>query len=358
MAEVRIENVWKYYGEVEAVKDVSFTCQNEEFLALLGPSGCGKSSTLRMIAGLEKISKGDIYIGGQLVNDLEPRERNIAMAFETYALYPPLDTYGNIAYPLRVAGMDKNQIDQRVHDVAEMLEIEDILDQNPHELSGGHQQRISLARALVRDPTVFLLDEPISHLDEHQRVRLRTRIRELHEDLQATTLYVTHDQEEAVTLADRIAIMQSGQLQQLGDYQQLFEEPANHFVGGFVGSPPMNFFSGQLMDGGIFTSRDFKGEFKLPAQLNLNGRKGEMIMGIRPEHITIQQETDHNTAEAKVQVIEFLGDHQILTAELNGTELKIRTTAEHRYNQNDTAIVNFPPDHIHLFDPETGERLL
>ena len=242
MAELRLEHIYKTYkGGVEAVKDLNLTVENGEFLALLGPSGCGKTSTLRMIVGLEEITRGEMYIGSRLVNKLEPNQRNVALAFETYALYPPLPVRENIAFCLRAKNVPPAEINKRVQHVAEMLDITDILDRKPAELGGGEKQRVSLARALVRDPDVFLMDEPLSHLDAAQRAHMRVEFKRLHAQTGRTTILVTHDQLEAVAMAERIAVMNFGVLQQVGTFEEIYNHPANEFVAGFIGEPPMNF---------------------------------------------------------------------------------------------------------------------
>jgi multiple sugar transport system ATP-binding protein len=242
MAELRLEHVDKTYkGGVQAVKDLNLTVQDGEFLALLGPSGCGKTSTLRMIVGLEEITSGQLFIGDRLMNKLEPNDRNVALAFETYALYPPLSVRENIAFCLRARSLPRDEIGRRVEDVAEMLDITDILDRKPAELGGGQKQRVSLARALVRDPDVFLMDEPLSHLDAAQRAHMRVELKRLHAETGRTTILVTHDQLEAVAMAERIAVMNLGILQQVGTFNDVYNHPVNEFVAGFIGEPPMNF---------------------------------------------------------------------------------------------------------------------
>ena len=250
MSTIDVHNVWKIYprGNVVGVKELSFSCRNEEFLAILGPSGGGKSSTLRMLAGLEEISRGEIKFDGTVVNNLGPAERNIALAFESYALYQRLTVYENIAFPLRARKLKDAEVDQKVTSIAELLDLTSILNKYPPELAGGHQQRVSLARAFVRKPNVTLLDEPISHMDQRVRAQLRARIRHLHDDLGLTTVYVTHDQAEAISLADRIAIINKAELQQIGTIEEIWNQPANRFVAYFVGEPAMNFISGELVD--------------------------------------------------------------------------------------------------------------
>ena len=238
MARVKLENVWKKYGDVEAVRNVTLECRDKEFLCLLGPSGCGKSSTLRMIAGLEYVTEGKIYIGDRCVNEIDPYKRDIAMVFESYALYPHKKVYDNMAYPLRVQKYKEDEIKMRVGRAAEILDIKELLDRWPRQLSGGQKQRVAIGRAIVRDPKVFLLDEPISHLDAKLRTHMRGELKRLHRDLDATMVYVTHDQLEGMTMADRIAVMNLGQLQQVGTPDEVFNHPKNKFVAGFIGGSP------------------------------------------------------------------------------------------------------------------------
>jgi multiple sugar transport system ATP-binding protein len=294
MAELRLEHIYKTYkGGVEAVKDLNLTVKNGEFLALLGPSGCGKTSTLRMIVGLEEITRGEMYIGDRLVNKLEPNHRNVALAFETYALYPPLSVYENIAFNLRAKKIAPAEIDKRVKAVAEMLDITDILSRKPAELGGGHKQRISLARALVRDPDVFLMDEPLSHLDAAQRSHMRVELKRLHAQTGRTTILVTHDQLEAVAMAERIAVMNFGVLQQVGAFEEVYNHPVNEFVAGFIGEPPMNFLSCLPVvegDAIFLTAADASVKVRLPDALRAKIERAgaqKIDLGIRPVHLEV-----------------------------------------------------------------------
>lgn len=257
MATVELRRVWKKYGDVEAVRDLSLTCEDGEFLCLLGPSGCGKSSTMRMVAGLETITAGDLLMDGRRVNHVSPRERDIAMVFENYALYPHMNVYDNIATPLRARRLPSAEIERRVHAIAEILSIVDLLPRRIQNLSGGQKQRVGIGRAIVREPRLFIMDEPISHLDARLRADMRTELKRLHRRLGVTTLYVTHDQLEAVALADRIAVMHLGVLQQVGRPAELFDGPVNEFVAGFIGSPPMNMlsFASATLEGRTWCSR-------------------------------------------------------------------------------------------------------
>jgi multiple sugar transport system ATP-binding protein len=370
MAQVRVENVWKFYrqekktGEsVTAVKDANFVCENKEFLCMLGPSGCGKSSTLRMIAGLEEISQGDIYIGDTRVNDLPPRDRKIAMAFESYALYPPLTIYENISFPLVARGYSKEKIQEKVKMVTELLEIEDILNHRPAALSGGEQQRVSLARALVReDSVVTLMDEPISHLDAQLKARLRIDLKRIQEEWGLTVLYVTHDQLEALSMADKVVVMDSGEIKQIGTPLELLEQPANLFVAGFVGEPPMNFINFTYStenDKPYLSSADIQidVEPELTAVLEKSNNK-EWILGIRP-HDMIPGETiqDAYSITAKVYGIEPLGETTVLIAFINDQQLFVEVPGQPSVQEGESVSLSFKKDKIHMFDPVSGKAV-
>ena len=290
MAKVSLKNVSKIYprengGEINAIKDLSLEIADREFVVLVGPSGCGKSTTLRMIAGLEEITDGEIWIGGDVVNDVPPRDRDIAMVFQNYALYPHMSVFDNMAFGLKLRKFPKDEIKRRVDEAARILDIGMLLDRKPRALSGGQRQRVAMGRAIVRDPKVFLFDEPLSNLDAKLRVQMRVELKKLHERLAVTSIYVTHDQVEAMTLGDRVVVMRAGLVQQVGSPAHLYAHPANLFVAGFIGSPSMNFFPGQLQNGSVVT---VLGEAKLPDRIMkaLDGAKGnrEVIVGIRPEH--------------------------------------------------------------------------
>lgn len=363
MGTVVLQNVWKKYGEVEAVKDLNLECREGEFLALLGPSGCGKSSTLRMIAGLEKITLGSILIDGHQVNALEPRERDIAMAFEAYALYPHLTAYENIAFPLRVRGVRQQEVDRQVKEIAEMLDIGGILDRLPRNLSGGQQQRISFARAMVRPARVYLMDEPLSHLDAKQRSQLRSELKRLHRLKGLTIIFVTHDQIEAMAMADRIAVMNLGVLQQLGTPMEVFNRPRNLFVADFVGEPPMNFLDvavqveGEhvLLIGDGFTLRLQDKTFSVSAS-NLAGSTG--ILGIRPMYIDIQTErASLDSIPGEVMLFESLGDTAVVTVRVGQSTIRVETSPDTRVRARDNVFLQFNPGHVHLFHKDTGANL-
>ena len=374
MAEVVLNNVWKLYGEthqrkgevVEAVKDLCLHIQDEEFMALLGPSGCGKTSTLRMIAGLEEISKGEIYIGGRLVNELHPKDRDIAMAFETYALYAPLTVYENIAFPLRARRVSESEIDARVKETSRLLDIGDLLDRRPGELSGGQRQRVSLGRAIIRRPAAFLMDEPLSHLDAEQRYRTRGEIKHLAKELGRTVVYVTHDQIEAMAMADRIAIMNFGVLQQVGTPFEVFRYPASEFVAGFIGSPPMNFLQCKVLsrDGEMVlegTAHHFEVYVSgaLRSEVEKLGKES-FKTGIRPTDITVflnKPESVPHPVKALVYVFESLGEQGILTVELGKHLLQVVTAPHLDVTTGQTVWLDFNQERMHIFDPDSGKAL-
>jgi multiple sugar transport system ATP-binding protein len=361
VSKVTINRVSKIYkGNVEAVKDVNFTCEEGEFLAILGPSGSGKSSMLRMIAGLEEITKGEILFDGKPVNSLTPNERNIALAFESYALYPLMTVYENIAFPLRARGVDDSEVDKKLRFIADELDLMDILKKKPSSLSGGHQQRVSLARALVREPNVTLLDEPISHMDQRVRAEMRARIRRLHEELHLTTIYVTHDQAEAVSLCDRLAVMNFGELQQIGTVDEIWNKPANKFVASFVGEPRMNFINGKIETPQEVTIPTKKGKTLITYSGKVDQKYigSEITIGVRPQQITISmREEEQGAIAGTVELIEFQGENAILTVkpvDIESTELKVVIPGDRPGRIGDSLWLRFSPEIIHLFDQETA----
>jgi multiple sugar transport system ATP-binding protein len=376
MADVILENVWKIYGatherkgeSVEAVKDFTLHIQDKEFMALLGPSGCGKTSTLRMIAGLEKISRGSIYIGQERVNDLHPKDRDIAMAFETYALYSPLTVFENVAFPLRARQVPQGEIDSRVRETARLLDIGDILDRKPGELSGGQRQRVSLGRAIIRRPAAFLMDEPLSHLDAEQRYRTRGEIKHLTKTLERTVIYVTHDQIEAMAMADRIAIMNFGVLQQVGTPLEVFMFPANEFVAGFVGSPPMNFVELEpTSQDDVTVLQGNAGSFAIYANGELRARVDRIgherfKAGIRPNDMKVFAEKPGadivpHPIRAQVYVFEPLGEEGVLTAQLGGSLIQIVTDPNLKLTSGQPIWLDFDQERLHIFDPHSGMAL-
>jgi multiple sugar transport system ATP-binding protein len=374
MAKVVLENVHKNYGAPEdAVKGASFTVNDGEFMVLLGPSGCGKTTTLRMITGLETITSGKIIIGDKVVNDLSPQERNVAMAFETYALYPPLTVYENIAFPLQVMKLSKSEIKKRVMQVAESLSITDILDNLPDGLAGGQMQRVSLARALVRNPTVFLMDEPLSHVDADVRHRARAEIKHMQVVSGETVIYVTHDQVEAVALADRVIVMDLGIIQQIGTAQELYFEPANLFVAGFIGEPPINILECKLsMENGWFAMElleqeqvTLKVDLSEVPQAGLEALKPydgrQITMGVRPQRLTLAAPDPTNGLGAlngELLVHEFLGKEGVAQVSVNGKVMECVTPPDSSFSRGDQVSLRVAFEDMHFFDPQTTNRIV
>jgi multiple sugar transport system ATP-binding protein len=364
MVEIRLENIFKIYGKkqnVIAVKNLNLCIHEKEFLVLLGPSGCGKTSTLRMIAGLEDISKGTIFFDNNSVNNLSPGERNIAMAFETYALYPTLNVWENIAFPLRSAKMNNNDIKKNVQWAAQTLHISDVLQKRPNELSGGQQQRVSLARAIVRNPNVFLLDEPLSHLDMKQKQHMRAEIKRLNTDLKTTMVYVTHDQKEAMALADRIVVMNKGEVQQEGSPTEIYGDPANEFVAGFVGEPPMNFIDCHIENenGEFYLKTDENLCITRLINANLKDYDNKYVrIGIRP--LKIQMSYSQESSEslnASVCVYESIGEKGILSVRMGKQILDIVTKPEQKFDKKSNVWISFPYKDLYFFEHGTGRRL-
>ena len=360
MSQIDVNQVWKIYprGNVVGVKDLSLTCRDKEFLAILGPSGGGKSSTLRMLAGLEEISRGEILFDGKVVNVLGPAERNVALAFESYALYQRLTVYENIAFPLRARKMNDSAVDQKVSWIAELLDLTSVLSKYPSSLAGGHQQRVSLARAFVRKPNVTLLDEPISHMDQRVRAALRARIRRLHDELGLTTVYVTHDQAEAISLCDRLAIINKAQLQQIGTVEEIWNQPANRFVAYFVGEPAMNFIPGEIVDQqhvAISAGPD-KRIFEFRGKLKAERAGSAVTIGVRPQQIKVSRSEPSTAAiAASVKIVEFQGETTVLTATLADrakSEVKVVVSFSEKIGSGEEIWLHFAPDIIHLFDGE------
>jgi len=355
--------VSKSFGNVVAVDDVSMKIEDGSFVALLGPSGCGKTTTLRLIAGLETATRGDIYIGKKLVNDLSPRDRNIAMVFQSYALYPHMTALDNIAYPLKVRKTPKDEIKRRVMEVAGLLDIQDLLDRKPKELSGGQRQRVALGRAIVRNPQVFLLDEPLSNLDAKLRVYMRAELKRLQRKLGVTTIYVTHDQVEALTMSDRIAVMNGGKLQQVDGPEELYRMPVNTWVAGFIGSPPMNMFDCTLAVEGQRAFLDAS-EFKLGIEPGLAAAIGEksssseVIMGARPEDMTVVKgKLGESEIPAEIYVVEPVGESTVVHLKIGKYVAKARAPAGFKGEISDKVGVTIDKEKMHIFDKKT-ERVL
>ena len=367
MAKVLLENVYKIYpGNVMAVNNANLEIQDQEFVVLVGPSGCGKSTTLRMVAGLEEISKGSIYIDGKKVNDVPPKDRDIAMVFQNYALYPHMTVYKNMAFGLKLRRYPKAEIDARVRDAAEILGIQGLLNRKPKELSGGQRQRVAVGRAIVRKPKAFLFDEPLSNLDAKMRVQMRTEISKLHTRLSSTMIYVTHDQVEAMTMGDRIVVMKDGVIQQVAEPMNLYDHPANQFVAGFIGSPPMNFFNGtrEQKNNGLYCS---EGKFSVrvdDASANkLASRVGkDIVFGIRPEDIAdalfVSQPNPAHQFKARVEVVEPMGAEVYLYLNTGKHSFIARVGAQDRaeVNQEMNLVLNMKK--AHFFDAQTGDAIV
>jgi multiple sugar transport system ATP-binding protein len=362
MATVTFDHVTKKYGEVLAVNDLNLEIQDGEFMVLVGPSGCGKTTSLRMIAGLEEISGGTLKIGDRVVNDVAPKDRDIAMVFQSYALYPHMSVYDNLAFGLKLRKVKKDQIDRRVNEAAKILDLGKLLKRKPKELSGGQRQRVALGRAIVREPAVFLMDEPLSNLDAKLRVATRAEIARLHQRLKTTIVYVTHDQVEAMTMGDRIAVMSEGLLQQVGAPQELYDHPVNRFVAGFIGSPSMNF--SEVTVSGQGAQARLKGEaLELPVPARYRDAVGpttdrKLILGFRPEHLDIG-EGGEDTAhiEARADVVEYLGNEELLHVNVGGQDVVAIVDAEHRVRPGDIVQLAFPLNKLHLFDADSGMSL-
>ncbi len=360
MARVELKNVNKVYpGGVEAVKDATLTVEDKEFVVLVGPSGCGKSTTLRMIAGLEEISRGDIYIGDNLVNDVPPKNRDIAMVFQNYALYPHMTVFKNMAFGLILRKYPKEEIQTRVRQAAQILGIERLLDRKPKALSGGERQRVAVGRAIVRQPKVFLFDEPLSNLDAKLRVQMRAEISKLHTRLQSTMIYVTHDQVEAMTMGDRIVVMLDGVIQQIAPPLKLYRNPANRFVAGFIGSPPMNFTNGKIVgeNGQMYFRDNGNGMSLLVDEKHRDALQPyldkEVIFGIRPENMLeneTQQATPGVSITANVEVVEPMGSELYLYLAVGGKTFTARINTDREPTVNQSHVLDIEMDHAHYFD--------
>ena len=352
VADININTVNKYYGDVHVIKDVSLDIKSQSFTVLVGPSGCGKSTMLRMIAGLEDINSGTISIDGQVVNDLPPKQRNIAMVFQSYALYPHMTVFDNMAFGLKLEKRSKDEINERVQEAARILQIEDYLHRKPKQLSGGQRQRVAIGRAITRKPKVFLFDEPLSNLDAALRVQMRVELAKLHDQLNATMIYVTHDQTEAMTLANDIVVLDEGIVSQKGSPMELYNNPNNLFVGGFIGSPKMNFISTKITSkSGDKTEVDLMGSAKISIpKTSATASEGDSVeLGIRPEHLTVNQSGDASW-ESKVFVVEKLGSGTFLYLEKDGEPLVVETDGDSNIKVGDTVKVGFDAARCHLFD--------
>jgi multiple sugar transport system ATP-binding protein len=353
MASVEIRGVRKAFGTTAVIHGVDIDIADGEFVILVGPSGCGKSTLLRMIAGLENITGGEIRIGGRVVNNVPPKERDIAMVFQNYALYPHMTVYDNMGFSLKLRGAPKAEIKGRVERAADILGLRPLLERFPRQLSGGQRQRVAMGRAIVRDPQVFLFDEPLSNLDAKLRVAMRAEIKELHQRLKTTTVYVTHDQIEAMTMADKIVVMHDGIVEQIGTPLELYDRPDNLFVAGFIGSPAMNFLPGKVKQNGALGFEGPNG-VKLPlgmAPANSDGRPA--VYGVRPEHFSIADEG----ADAEIVVVEPTGSETQVVARLGGEEVIAVFRERHTFAPGDRVRLKPNPSLVHLFDESTGKRL-
>jgi multiple sugar transport system ATP-binding protein len=359
MATVTFDHVNKSFGDVHVVKDMSLAINDGEFMVLVGPSGCGKTTSLRMIAGLEEITSGELKIGDRVVNDVPPKDRDIAMVFQSYALYPHMTVRDNMAFGLKLRKLPKADIEKRVNEAAGILSLEKLLDRKPKELSGGQRQRVALGRAIVREPAVFLMDEPLSNLDAKLRVQTRAEIARLHQRMGTTFVYVTHDQVEAMTMGTRIAVMSDGVLMQVGSPQTLYDTPANRFVAGFIGSPAMNFVEVTAQDGKLTGPEGWVAE--LPARLKnavgaANGRK--LIAGFRPEHLELREaEGETVTVPGRAEVVEYLGNEELLHVTALGQDIVAIVDSDNRVKPGDVLQLLLPYSKLHLFDAETGNSL-
>jgi multiple sugar transport system ATP-binding protein len=359
MAQVLMKDLNKSYDEVHAVKDVNLHIRDKEFMVLVGPSGCGKSTTLRMVAGLEEISSGEIVIGDRVVNDLPPKDRDIAMVFQNYALYPHMTVYDNMAFGLKMRKFPKPEIAKRVQEAAEILGIHDLLKRKPRQLSGGQRQRVAVGRAIVRHPQVFLFDEPLSNLDAKLRVQMRVELKRLHDRLETTAIYVTHDQVEAMTLGDRVVVMKDGWIQQVGEPLELYSQPANRFVAGFIGSPAMNFADVTIAEtGGTLRAENPGLRVAVPADRadRLRPYKGQQVtLGIRPEdlHVVTGDERRDSSFEAVIDVVEPLGSEILLDVKAGPNVLVARVEPTVRVKVHEKVRLGLDPDRLQFFDART-----
>jgi len=347
MGKVILEGLTKKFGNVVAVNNVNLEIKDGSFMVLLGPSGCGKTTILRLIAGLEKPTEGRIYIDDRDVTELSPKDRDIAMVFQTYSLYPHMTVYENIAFPLRIRRIKKDELDRRVREVADMLGLSEMLHKKPRELSGGQRQRVAMGRAIIRKPRVFLFDEPLSNLDAKLRIQMRAELSRLHKQLGITSIYVTHDQVEAMTLGDEIAVINKGEIQAVGEPLEIYKKPNNIFVAGFIGAPPMNIINGEIKDSEFISD-------KLRVQLSNPPIQGDCTIGIRPEHVEV---VEGDGIEGTVEVVEAVGSESILYVDSGGKRIVIKTLKSGPFKIGDKVHFRFLPDKIHYFSPDTGLRI-
>jgi len=361
MASIAFSSVFKRYGKVDAVKQLDLSCDSGEMLALLGPSGCGKSTTLKMAAGIEAVTSGEIYFGDRPVTRLRPGERNIAMVFEDYALYPQMTVWDNVAFPLKVRGLFGQPATQRIGEVLQLLGLRQLADRDVKGLSGGAQQRVAIGRALVRDPDVILFDEPLSHLDADQKVQLRAEIKRLQKLRQVTSILVTHDQTEAIAMADRVAVMNHGVLQQVGAPQDLYQHPANLFVANFIGEPPMNLLPADVAEGGRLHGRGWSLALDDKRAGVLAGQQGStVIAGIRPEHVSLGAPTNAGEIRGTITYREPRGDADIFTIAVGGKDgstIVAEIAGPSLWRAGDTVVLHIPIGQLHVFDEQSGRNL-
>jgi len=363
LARVSVKNLVKRFGSYAAVNNVSLDINDKEFMVLLGPSGCGKTTTLRCIAGLEIPDSGDIYIADTPVTDLPPKDRDIAMVFQSYALYPHMSVFDNMAFPLKMRKMPKPDIQKQVKETAELLRLEHLLDRKPKQISGGEAQRVALGRAIVRHPKVFLFDEPLSNLDAKLRVYMRAELKRLQKELATTTIYVTHDQVEAMTMADRIALMDSGVLRQLSTPSEVYNKPSNLFTAGFIGSPPMNLFDCSLTDANGQYALD-AGEFKYGLEedayriVKNQATSSELVLGVRPEDINVQENVAEETTRAEVYVVEPLGSENVIDMKIGTFLVKALAPPSLVFDIGHQVYITFKKEKTHIFDKKTGNAVL
>jgi len=360
MATVELKHVRKKYGQTEIIHGVDLDIKKGQFVVIVGPSGCGKSTLLRMVAGLEAVTSGEIIINGEVVNQLPPRARDIAMVFQNYALYPHMNVYDNMAYGLKMRGISRADIEVRVQKAAQMLRLEKLLQRKPRELSGGQRQRVAMGRAIVREPTLFLFDEPLSNLDAKLRVDMRLEIQKLQRALNITSLYVTHDQVEAMTLADILVVMNQGEIEQVGKPLHVYQKPASLFVAGFIGSPPMNFIEMEVCDEGSALLFGDHQAIPLPNNL-LDAYEGRnIIVGIRPEVIQIAEPSDKRAITLRVDLVEILGSDTIVYGHLDHDKqaLIVKLPGQIHTYAGEVLVVTFQVGHLHFFDKESGKRII
>jgi multiple sugar transport system ATP-binding protein len=360
MATVTFDHVTKKYGDVIAVGDLNLDIRDGEFMVLVGPSGCGKTTSLRMIAGLEEISEGTLKIGDRVVNDVAPKDRDIAMVFQSYALYPHMTVRDNLAFGLKLHKVAKPEIERRINEASGILDLGKYLERKPKELSGGQRQRVALGRAIVREPAVFLMDEPLSNLDAKLRVQTRAEIARLHQRLGTTIVYVTHDQVEAMTMGTRIAVMSEAKLQQVGTPRELYVAPTNRFVAGFIGSPAMNMIEMTVVGDGAGRKMEAAGmSIPLPSRFSRAKTGQTVIAGFRPEHLDIGTAGEGATAiPSRVDVVEYLGDQELIHLTTAGRDIVAIVSASHRLKPGDEVALSLPLDQLHLFDAESGASLV